>query len=278
MDFENKKLMIDDRLESYQSFYDHEWARSFSQLVSGTMLDPPALDLCKDWKGAANAGRLPWHVVHSLKDFYYGYLQPGDSSFQRLTKGLLVWLQDRTRHSFNLTKQKELIGIVNKVSQEVQEGITKAPPVLDLDEIWSEFLSITEFTLSLWSLQKLCYCAVYYAYENFLRMCVSIGQDRPEYRPRTDELMRDLRALFGIPIGDACLSDEGVVLARQVRNALAHNGGRATTEIEANRGELSILDGDIQIMPLDVRKLYTLLKGQVTAIAEKSRSMAAFRV
>jgi hypothetical protein len=272
-------LVIDDRLDSYESFFDHTWARSFFQLVDLTKLEPLAFDLCADWKGTANTGRLPWVVIDSLEGFHAGYSLSKEPFWQKLTKALREHFLDRTNHTFSLTKRKELVGIIDKVSADVQEDIRKAPPAFDRQEIWAGFLGIGEFTLSLWSSQRLCYGAVYYAYENFLRQCVCIGNKKPVYRPHdARELQADLNTLFGSTIGDTCLDDDRVIRARRVRNALVHNGGRATSEMQTNAGTLRIVNGKIHIMPPDVRELYNLLKDHVTALAEDGRTLPQFRI
>ena len=275
----DKTLVFDNRLDSYESFFDHDWAGSLFQLVDQTQLGPLAMDLCTDWKGAANTMRLPWLIVHSLESFHTGYLQPNEPFWQKLTRAFRAYLLDKTKHSFSLTKRKELAGIINKVSDEVQEEIGKAPPVFDRQDMWERFLEVEEFSLSLWSSQKLCYGAVYYAYENFLRQCVSIGQKKPSYRAHsTAQLRDDLNTLFGSAIGNTCLDDDKIILARRVRNALVHNGGRATSEIKASPGGLTIMNEMIHVMPPDVRELYNLLKEHITRLAEEARRLPQFRI
>ena len=214
---DDKKLVFDNRLDSYESFFDHDWARSLFRLVDQTQLDPLAMDLCTDWKGAANTARLPWLVVHSLESFHTGYLQPNEPFWQKLTRALRGFFLDKTKHSFNPTKRKELAGIFDKVSDDVQETIRKAPPALDRQKMWEAFLGVEEFSISLWSSQRLCYGAVYYAYENFLSQCVSIGQKKLDYRAHSAAQLRDdLNKLFGSAIGNMCLDDGKVTLARRV--------------------------------------------------------------
>jgi len=275
----DKKVVIDNRLDSYESFFDHSWARSLFQLVDQTKLEPIAFDLCADWKGAANTGRLPWVIIDSLEGFHTGYSQTREPFWQKLTKALRDHFLDKTKHTFSLTKRKELAGIIARVSEDVQEEIRNAPPAFDRQEAWASFLKIGEFTLGLWSSQRLCYGAVYYAYENFLRQCVSIGQKKLVYRPHgADKLRTVLNTVFGSNMGDTCLDDDKVILARRVRNALVHNGGRATSEIQANPGDLRIVNGMVHIMPPDVRDLYNVLKDCVTTLAEKGRTLPQFRM
>ena len=44
MDVE-KTLFIDDRYDSYESFFDHDWAKVISSQVTGTSLAPSAIGI-----------------------------------------------------------------------------------------------------------------------------------------------------------------------------------------------------------------------------------------
>lgn len=276
---DEKNLVIDKRLNSYESFFDHSWARSLFRLVDQTKLEPLAMDLCADWKGAANTARLPWLIIDSLDNFHTGYSQAKEPFWQKLTKALRADFLNKTKHSFSLTQRRELAGIIDKLSEDAQESMRKAPPALDRQEIWAGFLEIMDFTLSLWSSQRLCYGAVYYAYENFLAQCVSTGRKDPTYRPHNAKKLRtDLNRLFGSNVGDTCLDDAKAELARLVRNALVHNGGRATPEIQARAETLTIVNGMIHIMPRDIRELYSLLKDRITRLAEEALRLPQFKI
>lgn len=106
-----------------------------------------------------------------------------------------------------------------------------APSPFNKQKIWEEYLKIEGFTVCLWSSQRLCYGAVYYAYENFLRHCVSVGKKKQNYRPKPKVFMSDFMELFGAEICNICLGDKKIEQARLVRNSLVHNGGRISSEI-----------------------------------------------
>ena len=117
----------------------------------------------------------------------------------------------------------------------------------------------------------------------------------PNYRPKkkhkrtpTQALGDDLNDI--VPgAGDHCLlTDERVDFARLVRNALAHNGGRSSPEIEVKNTEhktddcrvhkLMVLDGMIQVVPDDTRFLFDLLKQKVFWLAEKAKDHPKLRI
>ena len=48
-------IVVDERLESYTTFFDHTWAANIDTLVVGTKLEVPVFNLCINWKAAARA-------------------------------------------------------------------------------------------------------------------------------------------------------------------------------------------------------------------------------
>lgn len=83
---EKKHLTFDSRFDAYKSFFDHSWTKAILNLVNGTQLDPLVLDLCADWKSAANTFRMPWLMVHSLDSFQAGFVQTQEPFCEKLTR------------------------------------------------------------------------------------------------------------------------------------------------------------------------------------------------
>ncbi len=127
-----------------------------------------------------------------------------------------------------------------------------------------------EFQLAIWGTQRLCYPALYHAYENFLRDVMSVRTADPNYRIlRYEKFLKDAVANLGQAIVDECLTDPAVTLARLVRNAFAHKGGRLTKELrELKTFPFQIEDDTIQITAPDTTSLFNLLKVRVRKLAE----------
>jgi hypothetical protein len=64
----SKTIFADSRLEAYQSFFDHPWAKEIMALAHGTKLDQPVFDLCAAWRGAANTHLLPWLLATQVQN------------------------------------------------------------------------------------------------------------------------------------------------------------------------------------------------------------------
>ena len=70
-----RPIFVDDRLESYQTFFDHAWATKIDTLATGTKLELPVFNLCINWKAAANTCIGPWLICKSLSGFWNGFVQ-----------------------------------------------------------------------------------------------------------------------------------------------------------------------------------------------------------
>src|SRR4051812_3296630 len=85
-------IVIDKRLESYVSFFDHDWATTFGELSDRSALRLAAFDLTRDWKGIAVATRMPWLMIESLNGFHEGFTKTNTPFYKRLTAALGEYL------------------------------------------------------------------------------------------------------------------------------------------------------------------------------------------
>jgi len=161
-------------------------------------------------------------------------------------------------------------------------------------DCWDHYMQSYTFKTTLWSSQRICYAAIYHAYENFLTRCVEEALKIPNYRPKkrnltpTEALAADLNDIMP-GAGDHCLlKDERVDFGRRVRNSLAHNGGRSWPRIDVKNAEhktddgrvhkLTVWHGKIQVVPEDTRFLLDLLKQKAFWLAEKAKDHPKFRI
>jgi hypothetical protein len=161
---------------------------------------------------------------------------------------------------------------------------------------WDHYMQSNTFKTTLWSSQRICYAAIYHAYENFLTRCVGEALKKPNYRPRPKKDKRSPTEALGADLndtipgaGDHCLlKDERVDFGRRVRNSLAHNGGRSWPGIDVKNAEhktddgrvhkLTVWHGKIQVVPEDTRFLLDLLKQKAFWLAEKAKDHPKFRI
>lgn len=271
------KVRIDDRLESYRTFFDHDWSRRISELSNGTALEKSVWTLAISWKAAANTHAMPWLMMHSMNNLWQSFVN-GDHAFApALVTALADRLPAEMGKSLSNMRRKQLASSVRTIADQVKDATDQANSALDLKMFWSNFLSpdIVEFQLSLWGSQRLCYGAVYHAYENFIRQCVGTARKEPDYSALFAKLVADAKAAFGNELTAYCLEDHVVTAARLTRNAPAHNGGRMTDQLRRIPHDLVVEDDEIQIMPPHTKKLFDELKQRVFRLTENAVILAS---
>jgi hypothetical protein len=111
-----------------------------------------------------------------------------------------------------------------------------------------------------------------------LSRCVSLARKEPDYRVfKIKVLHSDAKAAFGEDTADYCLADHPAEVARLVRNALAHHGGMETDELKVVAHGVDVVDGVLQIMADDNRRLFDGLKEPVSKLAEKAVTLPQLR-
>lgn len=256
----DKHIYIDDKLESYKTFLDHEWARKIDEKTTGTPLEEIFFDLQWAWKGAANTFYMPWLTVTTMVAAGLG--AAADHAFpSRFTAAL----EDRLvqRMGLNNMTTKKLVRELRQISDEVRAE-DERPPVIETEIVWRTMLAEPEFRLSIWGSQRLCFAAVYFAYEDFLARCFRMSASQPDYR-LDNGFSQEFRDQFGATLRDLCWSDPQINVARLTRTALVHNGGRLTSDLkQLNNHGLKLHGQDIQIFPAFTQSLYKLLMERVT--------------
>lgn len=269
------KIAIDNRRSSYESFYDHAWGVEFGKLSDESRIQLAAFDLTRDWKGIGLATRMPWLMIESLQSFHGGFTKTNPPFYKRLTMAFGRHVTEKSRLS-NMQK-KELLEIVNQLGEDVQKDMEQLGSGFDPDAFWQEYLGVSEFCMALWNGQRIAFGAVYYAYENFLQRVVAVGRQDEGYRAMNiGDLRKGLEPFFGVALTRECLDDPKIEVARLVRNALTHDGGRVSDKLRKTAHGIRVEDDQLQIFPEDTRELFNLLKDRATKIAESAATNSAF--
>jgi hypothetical protein len=270
------EIQIDERLESYASFFDHAWASRFVDASQGTLLYEAAHDLCLDWKGIALASRMSWLMVHSLEKFYEGFSKTDPSFSGRLTRALGEYVASHS--SLSNMRKKELIGIVGELGLNVQEDMKRQPSPIEPKMVWADYLKVKEMGWALWSSQRTAYGSLYFGYENFLRNAVGLARGEPDYRAfKYSVIRRDFEGAFGEPLALECIDDPEIEIARLARHCLTHNGGKPSPELNGTTHKIRVQNGRLQIFPEDVRALFSLLTNRVLKITTAAQTLPVFK-
>lgn len=272
-----KNIKIDPRVGAYKTFFDHDWARKFDELVAGSKLAEPVLSLCVNWKSAANTHLMPWLMVENLKGFWEGFLRGQESYSEQAVAHLARHVPDAMGDSLSHMKRKKLAEVMTDLGSRMKEFREQDGEEIDPQALFDTFLhgqGGSELQLSIWGSQRIVYGAVYHAYENFVSRCVGLARIEPDYRSsNVKSLHADARAAFGDSTADFCLTDQAVDAARLVRNALAHHGGKETDQLKKVPHGVDVVDGVLQVMPDDNRRLFDALKDRVFKLAETAMTL-----
>jgi hypothetical protein len=281
--------LIDQNLDSYEQFFDHRWSEHIFKTVKTSPLNDAVCALLVSWRFTNGAHLLPWLMAHSLKRFAEsegnGSLRFRGEYSSEVVKGIVNKLESRMQYSLKREQRATLKRVVAKIEQEAFEGFKAAQSkaVFPLDGYWKFLIHTSEFQLSILGTQRINYGSLFFAYEDFLANVIRTKE--PTYSSKKKPIKDAFADHFGEPLRDYCWSDPEVELAKLVRHALAHNGGRFGADLEKDktrfeyatrsaeptlRDDLFILvDGKIQITPGNTKHLFGVLKERVTKIVEE---------
>ncbi|MFO0969520.1 MAG: hypothetical protein U0793_28515 [Gemmataceae bacterium] len=257
----DKRTVIDPDFDHYQGFFDHDWAKRMNAAAEGTPLAQIVLDLLAAWKAASNTHRLPWLAIHFFEAFAKGFC----GTREPITRTCMAVVAERLPREMpglrNMQRQ-EMGKVLDRISEQVLAVPEKAIGEFVAGKLWGSLLSAPqhyEFTSSIWASQRLCYGALYYGYEDFMVRIYRVVTVQPKYRMRrANEFADDLAQTFTRELSDYCTGGE-VNIARLVRNALAHHGGRITEELKAEKHGVWVENGELQIVAADTHALFALL-------------------
>jgi hypothetical protein len=274
----DKKIILDENAASYEPFYDYEWAEALMRKAEGTQLDRTVSDLCASWRGASNTHIIPWIVMGTFKVFdeavtklFRTYL-----SHMATTMGNLLVKEMGTK--LRNMQQKPLRDAVTTVSTSLHSMMNEDEFHIDVHHYWHEYLKKADFQYSIWASQRLCYAAIYYAFEDFLIRCVKLASGKEKCRTQDKDFKAVFREHFGDELLEKCWLDPKVNVARLVRHAIAHAGGRVTADLMACKHGLDVIDGELQVLLDDTKGLFSLLKERVQLLADAALALPIARI
>lgn len=278
MDETIKTYHIDTRLESYRNFLSGDWGQELAALVSGVKrLDTIAFDLMAEWRGAAYVVSFPTQMIEHFRAFADSYTRtPNSDAILRFADVALERLSQRVPALTHRPKlRRSLQAEIVTVAAEMRDAKAKANVSFPIDLIWKQYLSHHVYQITLWSSLRICYVAIYNAYDNFVHQCVStvLGESvRTTYR----EFEQKFRNAFDSEAVVKCWTDNRIEDARLVRHALSHAGGRPTPKLQNREASVHIADGLIHIYPEHVKQLYSVLKDAALTLCMLAKGKQQF--
>jgi len=281
--------LIDPNLDSYKQFFDHKWAEHMFKAVESSPLNDAVCTLMVAWRSANGSHMLPWLMAESLRSFAVG---EGNGSLRyranyssEVIKGVVGKIESRMHHSLKIDQRRVLKRVVTKIEEEAHDAFKAAQSKMEfpLTGYWGSLTHSSEFQFAILGTQRTNYGSLFFAYEDFLANVIRTKE--PTYSSKKEYINVGLAQNFGDPLADFCWNHDEVTLARLVRNALAHNGGRFGKDLEKYKKRFTeatgttapvlrddsfiIVDDKIQIVPGNTTYLFGVLKARVTKIVEE---------
>lgn len=281
-------LRLDDRIEMYKSFLDYGWVETLEKCVRGTNLESAVIAFLFAMKSTANAFAMPFFMMHSMKVFEEGFLRGQESDPEKKLRLLAAVLPERMaqRHALSHMKRKQFSEMIAEILKEVRDAVETLEGH-DPNDLFKDFLSGAggaELQIAVAGLSQICYGAMFHAYEHFITECIRWAKNDQSFKAfKFATLVRELKDAFGEDITDFCLNHHQIQVARGVRNAFAHNGGRfgldmfgkvpaetATELAEKLHGEFFVEDEEIRIVATNNINLFEVVKVRVSKLVEKA--------
>ncbi len=269
-----KTIKVDESLDSYNGFFDHDWVRALYSSVQHSRLEEPLFELTSQWKGISNARRLPWLMMHGLKDSIDSALNSHTPFPLRVLQELLERLGTGTsHHHFSLTSQdrQTLILEIRDIESQLIGALKSKPYSGDLNMIWRTYVESPEVRLALWMSEINAYAGVYFAYEHFLVSTMRMLSNLETLR--VEHLADAISKRLGKPVLDKCWKDAQVDLARRIRNALVHNGRKPTKGLQGFKDRIAVQDGQIVLTAHQTTALFNILKVKVSLFCDNVLSL-----
>ena len=171
------------------------------------------------------------------------------------------------------TMRQEVVDL----TAEFKDAQSKVRIELPIEKLWEQYLAHHVYRITLWSTLRICYVAIYNAYDNFAQQCTFVAHKGQKIRTTNRDFKDKFSEAFGATALQKCWTSPDVKMARWARNALSHGSGRATKEILENPHNFQIEDGIIHVRPSDVKEVYLILKDSAFALCEAAKDKSEFR-
>ena len=158
-----KNVVTDERLSSYRSFFDREWAHRMNRIVDGTPLDPLIFDLTLSWKGIAANNHFPRLMIELVENFWKGVQNPNAGTTAKIVEGVGIRLNQELANDLYPKQLERLKQGIDGMARDTRTLLPQARNAFDGQKMWDNFRSNTEFTLAVWNAQRMIFGGLYYA-------------------------------------------------------------------------------------------------------------------
>jgi hypothetical protein len=290
--------ILDPHYDSYQTFFDGEWARAILQRAENSRLKQAVVDFVLSCRYASEAHRLPWLSVQLVRSYADGEAK-GSLTFRsryapRLINDIVQKIAKKMERHLTRNILKALRSAVKEIEKDALIGQQAAARVKFNTAAYWHYMTDPKrdetggIPMSIFGIQRNNYLALYFAYEDLSLHVIRTKKPNFEAKPPKVTIGGAFDDHFGGMLGKECWDDE-IDLARLVRNQLVHSGGRYDAKLEKkHKGRFvfvepksalgPVLKGDsfivinnrIQITACNGRHLYDVLKDRAMKMIDKA--------
>lgn len=276
-----KRIFYETDLKAYNSFLENEWTTKIMEdLESHKVLQELIIDLIINWRGASYTTYLPLQTIDHVQSFYEGYQKSDRPNYNlvRLTEIIIQRFNNKIpEFKVDPTLARKMKTEIIKIGSDVNEAFDKVERIFPLEETWNEYLKTPSHQITLWSTQRICYVALFSAFENFIIQSLKIGLSVSSYQINRDT-NKDIKTVFGDQILSKCWANDKIDLIRQTRHCLVHGAGKISAKLKQRKHNFEIIDDEIQITPTDTKNSYNTLKEAVTIFTKNAKKHPNFNL
>jgi hypothetical protein len=266
-----RAIHIGTDIKTYEGYIPDDWGeKNIGPIPKGTILERLLLDLAMSWRSVSYTAQMPATSIRLMHTAALGrgnYVSK-DSSIVAYSETIIAQLCQRVPEVFeNSSLRARIIAELAIISAEFRDRAAAVPDDFPLEPIWADFMKHSSFRMSIWSSQRVAYMAFYNAYEAFIVDCLKVGTGLSRLRSTDKKVFNDaLRTGLRKDIFCPCWSHQEINIARLVRHALSHNGGRITEELKSQKHGIKLIGEELQIVPEDNHRMLNRLRKAVEEI------------
>ncbi len=255
-------VFIESHVDEYKGFFDHAWAKAIDSRTSGyPQLDSAVGEFLFSLKATSNAFRFPWLTVHLHSGFVSSFVDAGEP----LQIECLKLIRARLRAAATSPDAGKVIEpLMDEATTMMLQIQSQRREMVDenlAENAFAQYLTATEFQVAIIGLMRNTFASLVFAYEHFFLTCFRLRSNDPDAQSiPANQFRTRVHDTFGQSVAEECWTGDEIRKYFEIRNALAHQGGRFSSRLDRWESEIFQLDGGIQITASQNRKLFHFIK------------------
>jgi hypothetical protein len=275
-----RQIYTDSDIKAYEGYIPDDWGeKTIEPIPEGTVVERLLLDLAISWRSASYTAQMPATSIRAMHAAAVGrsnFVSP-DSSIVAYSDRIICSLSKRVPELVEYSGLgARLVAELATIAAEFRDRAAAVKNHFPIEPIWAQFMSDPAFRISLWASQRVAYVAFYNAYEAFLVDCVKCATGASSMRTQDEGFKKGLRTGFAKNIADSSWFHAEINVARLVRHALSHNGGRRTEDLKKQKHGIKLIGEELQIVPEDNHRMLRRLQKAVEDVTAVTRGDARF--